>query len=103
MLRPAGDVLTVHVHPPLVHCVTVVLIKGLSRAFLTSLMVVLPKQACPRAAKALLPTCPFTTLNAMAKRFRIQSRLAARSLGAFKGMTHHSSWGTELQHARVAL
>lgn len=69
----------------------------------SSLMVVLPKQACPRAAKALLPTCPFTTLNAMAKRFRIQSRLAACSLGAFKGMTHHSSCGTELQHARVAL
>ena len=52
MFRSNGDVLTVCS----ICFLTVVLIKGLSRAFLRSQMMALPKQDYPGAAKALLKT-----------------------------------------------
>ena len=52
MFRPNGNVLTVCS----VYFLTDVLIRGLSRAFLRSQMMALPKQDYPGAAKALLKT-----------------------------------------------
>ena len=52
MFRPNGNVLTVCS----VCFLTEVLIRGLSRAFLRSQMMALPKQDYPGAAKALLKT-----------------------------------------------
>lgn len=74
-----------------VHFVTAVLIRGLSKAFLSSQMTALLKQDYPGVAKALLQICHFTTLNKRAKICLIQSRFATCSLGSFKVMTNYRS------------
>lgn len=88
---PTASILSDGVSAPIfVGLVTAVLIKGLSRAFHLSQIMILPKQDYPGVEEAFLQICHFTTLNKTAKSVFIRSRFATYSFDFFKVMTNYS-------------
>lgn len=101
---PTASILSDCVSAPIfVGFVTVVLIKGLSRAFHLSQIMTLPKQDYPGVEEAFLQICHCTTLNKTAKSVFIRSRFATCSLDFFKVMTNYKSWVREIHYASITL